>query len=137
MSPGQVGFRLDLTQPPVTDGPSAPQEALRELYGLLGYQMVETAAFAGSNPGKPVSPRSEGETVWRMSRVLPAVNFAKSHPLPPVSGLPAPADDPYAGISTGGGQTAISTARAAVWFRDVYGNSSDVDPAARQAGVRP
>lgn len=137
VSPGQVGFRLDLTQPPVTDGPSAPQEALRELYGLLGYQMIETVAFAGSNPGKPVAPRSEGETVWRMSRVLPAVNFAKSHPLPPVSGLPAPTDDPYAGISTGGGQTAISTARAAVWFRDVYGNSSDVDPAARQAGVRP
>lgn len=137
VSPGQVGFRLDLTQPPMTAAPSGSQDRLREIYGLLGYQLVETTAFTASNQGKPVAPVEQGETSWRLSRVLPAGDFAKNHPLPPVAGLPDPARDPYAGISTGAGQDAISVARAAVWFRDIYGNSSAVSPAARAAGVAP
>jgi hypothetical protein len=135
VSPGQVGFTLNLSEPPMT-GVTGPEEALRELYGLVGYQMAETAAFAASNEGKPVAPTStDGETTWRLSRVLPAGNFAKSHPLPVVAGLPAPADDPYAGISSPG-QSAISTARVAVWFHDVYGNSSAAPAAPEKARRR-
>lgn len=137
VSPGQVGFRMDLTQPAPAAAPAGEQDRLRSLYGLLGYQLVETAAFAASNQGKPVAPVSEDETRWRLSRILPAGDFARTHPLPSVAGLPDPAHDPYAGISTGAGQASISVARAAVWFRDVYGNSSAVSAAARQAGAQP
>lgn len=125
--PGEVGFELQLTATTEGDDPATAQDRLRDLYSLLGYQLLDTLAFEGSGQGKPIGPLVQpgsDETVWRLSQVIPTRNFAKAHPLPAVPGLPDPASDPYAGVSPGGADPAMAQTTVEVWFRDVFGNSS-------------
>lgn len=125
--PGEVGFELYLTAETGDAGQTTPQDRLRDLYSLLGYQLLETEAFVGSGQGKPIGPLVEpgsDETVWRLSQIVPTRNFASTNPLPAVEGLPDPASDPYAGVSPGGEDPVMVHTTVAVWFRDVFGNSS-------------
>lgn len=130
VSPGEAGFELTLDMPAVPDGEETKQTMLQQLYGLVGYQLVDGAAFAGSNQGKPIGPQTgetppaPEETLWRLSQLIPVRRFAKSNPLPAVTGLPDPGTDPYAGISPGGPDPSMAHATVALWFRDVFGNSS-------------
>jgi hypothetical protein len=131
---GKVGFAIDLTVPASSGAPPA-QEALQSLYSLVGYRLVETAAFDGSGEGQPLGPevhRNEDgtpdESRWSLIRVIPITNFARALALPAVTGFPAPGDDPYAGI-TGASTVSTSTWVQAstvvqLWFHDMLGNTS-------------
>lgn len=125
--PGEVGFDLKLTATVEGDDPATPQDRLRDLYSLLGYQLLDTPAFEASGQGKPIGPLvkpGSDETIWHLSQIIPTRNFAKAHPLPAVDGLPDPAADPYAGVSSGGSDPVMARTTVEVWFRDVFGNSS-------------
>lgn len=132
VSPGEAGFELTLDMPAVPDGEETKQTMLQQLYGLVGYQLVDGTAFAGSNQGKPIGPQTgetppaPEETLWRLSQLIPVRRFAKSNPLPAVTGLPDPGNDPYAGISPRGPDPSMAHATVALWFRDVFGNSSAI-----------
>lgn len=139
VDPGNVAFFTSLENPPPNTDPINKQIAVRQLYGMLGYQLLPTTVFAGSTPSMPVGPQvpeSSDEETWDLFQVIPIWRYALAHPLPNVDGLPAPDLDPYAGItgaSSGGTWTMASTS-VSLSFRDVYGNNSQLSGDASTGG---
>jgi hypothetical protein len=132
VAPGEVGFEFTLNAAPTKD-PETPETRLSDLYNLAGYQLIETTTFEGSNQGASIGPRTpdnaEGtgagnDDEWHIQQVVPIRNFAKTESLPAVPGLPLPGNDPYAGISSGTSPATRPTTQVALWFHDVYGNTT-------------
>ncbi|HEX2078549.1 MAG TPA: LysM peptidoglycan-binding domain-containing protein, partial [Longimicrobium sp.] len=145
LAPGNAAFSLALRKPPA-DAAGDAQEALRRLYGLVGYRLAETPAFTGSHEAMPVGPQvpssarpqAGDEQTWSLFQVVPVHRFARSYPLPAVAGLPAPEADPYAGISTAAGSDpAMASARVLLTFREVMGNTSAAEGTAAEGGPLP
>ncbi|HEY0752995.1 MAG TPA: LysM peptidoglycan-binding domain-containing protein [Ktedonobacteraceae bacterium] len=122
--PGNAGIALSRTNP--QNAGSVDAEALtRQLYSLLDYTVVANDYFTASNQSIPLGPSQihpgnqlaaqVQESDWYYSQVFPLAPFASSA-LPPCIALPAPANDPYAGIE------ANSLAQIKLAFHDVYGN---------------
>ena len=129
VDPGNVAFFTSLENPPPNTDPIDKQIAIRELYGMIAYQLLQTTAFADSTPGMPVGPQVPGtsdEETWDLFQVIPIWRYALAHPLPEVDGLPSPDLDPYAGITgaSGGGAWTLAKTSVSLSFRDVYGNNS-------------
>ncbi|HEV7405659.1 MAG TPA: fibronectin type III domain-containing protein, partial [Chthoniobacteraceae bacterium] len=127
VAPGNVAFALQLTPPPVNPQPIDKQISARQLYSLLGYQLVGDTLFDGSNDGMPVGPqKAGGQPAWDVFQVVPISRYAQTHGLPNVTGLPAPQDDPYAGINAASspGNFVMPTVSVALRFQDVFGNTS-------------
>ena len=136
VTPGNVGFALDLVKTPT--GPQADaQDQLRARYNLVGYQLTATTAFGASEPAMPVGPQTKrpesgaldapsDENVWHLAQVLPVHRYALARTLPAIPGLPPPADDPYAGINGAGTplDPVLATTGVRLWFQDVLGNVS-------------
>jgi len=129
VDPGNVAFFTALDNPPPQTDPPDKQIAVRQLYGMLSYQILATTAFVESTPSMPVGPQvpeSEDEEKWDLYQVLPIWRYAQAHPLPHVDGLPSPDLDPYAGITgaSSGGTWTLANTSVSLSFRDVYGNNS-------------
>ncbi|MDK1344475.1 LysM peptidoglycan-binding domain-containing protein [Streptomyces sp. 378] len=139
--PGRIGFTARLAKP--DDEDTTPQEQLRRLYGLLGYQLLDETGLPLSGEGRPLSPRpadgsdalglpvtadEDAEAEWEFSRAVDISRFAASR-VPQVPGMPPADGDPYAG------DAADATATISVWFGDVFGNRSG-DPCEVPVPVR-
>ncbi|MFZ0748602.1 MAG: hypothetical protein WAM70_04510, partial [Pyrinomonadaceae bacterium] len=139
VDPGNVAFFTSLENPPPNTDPIDKQIAIRQLYGMLAYQLLLTTAFGESTPGMPVGPQVPGtsdEETWDLFQVVPIWRYALTHPLPNVGGLPAPDLDPYAGITaaSSGGTWTLASTRVSLSFRDIYGNNSKLTGDAESGG---
>lgn len=134
VAPGNIAFRTTLQKPPKNTWPTIDKQiAIRQRYSLLAYQLTATPAFAGSTRSMPVGPkppRDAGgnlvQSKWDLFQVLPIWRYALAHPLPEVAGLPSPALDPYAGISSVivNDKPVMAKTSVSLWFQDVLGNAS-------------
>ncbi|HKR11614.1 MAG TPA: LysM peptidoglycan-binding domain-containing protein [Pyrinomonadaceae bacterium] len=139
VDPGNVAFFTSLENPPAENDSNDKQIAIRDLYGMIAYQLLQTTAFAASNPGMPVGPQVPGtsdEETWDLFQVIPIWRYALAHPLPEVDGLPLPELDPYAGITgaSSGGTWTLAKTSVNLSFRDVYGNNSRLTGDASSGG---
>ena len=139
VDPGNVAFFTSLENPPQNTDPIDKQIAVRQLYGTLSYQLVQTTAFEESTPSMPVGPQvpeTSDEETWDLFQVIPIWRYAGAYPLPDVAGLPAPALDPYVGITaaSSGGTWTLANTRVSLSFRDVYGNNSQLTGDAASGG---
>lgn len=142
VEPGNIAFGMQLTRTPKNTTPINKQIALKQAYSLLGYVLQGSTSFAASNPALPIGPnvakdgwgasQVTNENVWDLSQVIPISRFALTNYSPLVTGLPAPVNDPYAGISETGG--VLGNATVSLTFRDVLGNSSDESGTALAGG---
>src|SRR5262249_4081698 len=129
VDPGNVAFFTSLDNPPPQTHPVNKQIAIRQLYGMLSYQLVQTTAFGDSKPSMPVGPQlpeTLDEEKWDLFQVIPIWRYARAFPLPDVAGLPSPNLDPYAGITaaSSGDTWVLANTTVSLTFRDVYGNNS-------------
>lgn len=131
VDPGNVAFFASLKNPPPQTDPIDKQIAIRQLYGMIAYELGQTIAFGASKPSMPVGPQvpstdEPDENTWDLFQVVPIWRYALSYPLPTVNGLPAPGLDPYAGITaaSSGNTWTMADTRINLSFRDVYGNNS-------------
>lgn len=139
VDPGNVAFFTSLDNPPPQTDPPDKQIAVRQLYGMISYQLLPTSAFVESTPSMPVGPQvpeTEDEEKWDLNQVVPIWRYALAHPLPHVDGLPSPDLDPYAGITgaSSGGTWTLANTRVSLSFRDVYGNNSKLSGDAASGG---
>lgn len=139
VDPGNVAFFTSLENPPQQTNPIDKQIAVRQLYGMLTYQLVATTAFGGSDPSMPVGPQvpeSSNEEKWDLFQVIPISRYAGAYPLPNVAGLPLPRLDPYAGITgaSSSGAWTLANTTVSLSFRDVYGNNSQLTGDAASGG---
>ncbi|MCX8477835.1 MAG: LysM domain-containing protein [Sphingomonas sp.] len=128
LPPGRSGFALTRTNPEPAEAPAAPpvnpandpQQALGQLYHMLGFEIVAGGGFDDSGEGLPATPADQDgdtdDTLWRYRQVLAVYPFAQTQPVAMPAALPAASDDPYAGIAAG---AALSLQLA---FQDVLGN---------------
>lgn len=123
--PGETGFTLELNKPGDTDADKVA--ALRALYSLVSFQLLDSIAFKAAPETLPAGPTAKpADDLWHLGQVIPVARLAKRHGLPAVTGLPLPADDPYAGVNDAGTPTApvMASTTVALRFRDVLGNAS-------------
>lgn len=138
VDPGNVAFFTSLENPP--ENVSNDKEiAIRDLYGMIAYQLLQTTAFAASTPGMPVGPQvpdTSDEETWDLFQIVPIWRYALAHALPAVDGLPSPDLDPYAGITgaSSGGTWTLASTSVSLSFRDVYGNNSSLTGDASSGG---
>lgn len=130
VDPGNVAFFTSLENPPQNTDPIDKSIAIRQLYGMLAYELTPTTAFGASTPGMPAGPQVEDddEEHWDVYQVIPIHRYALAYPLPAVTGLPAPDLDPYAGITgaSSGGTWTMANTTVSLSFRDIYGNNSQL-----------
>ena len=131
VDPGNVAFFTSLKNPPPQTDPIDKQIAIRQLYGMIAYELAKTIAFGASSSSMPVGPQvpstdNPDEETWDLFQVIPIWRYALSYPLPEVDGLPSPALDPYAGITgaSSGNTWTMANTNVSLSFRDVYGNNS-------------
>lgn len=142
VAPGLAGFYLARVNPDPSGatGSMSPDDQTRNLYNLTGYQIAANDYFGESNQGLPAGPSETpaqgvsgptGPGVWWYQQVLPVYKFGKVNDAPASPALPAPAANPYAGITgASGGPGPLSELDISLAFYDVYGNltSSTVEP---------
>lgn len=122
LPPGRSGFTLTRTNPDPTESATGddPQQALNQLYHMLGFEIAAGGGFDDSGEGLPATPADQGDdtddTLWRYHQVLAVYPFAQTQPIAMPAALPAASNDPYAGIAAG---AALSLQLA---FQDVLGN---------------
>lgn len=123
LPPGRSGFALTRTNPDPTESATAaddPQQALNQLYHMLGFEIAAGGGFDDSGEGLPATPADQGndtdDTLWRYRQVLAVYPFAQTQPVAMPTALPAASDDPYAGIAAG------ATLSLQLAFQDVLGN---------------
>ena len=130
VDPGNIAFFTSLKNPPPNTDPPDKQIAIRQLYGMIAYQLSPTIAFEASNASMPIGPQvpnmEPDEETWDIFQVVPIWRYARSYPLPEVNGLPAPNLDPYAGITaaSSGNTWTMAKTNISLSFRDVFGNNS-------------
>jgi len=132
VDPGNVAFFTSLENPPKQTDPIDKQIAIRQLYGMVAYELAQTVAFGTSNPSMPVGPQLPStvphEATWDLFQVVPIWRYARAYPLPVVTGLPSPGLDPYAGITaaSSGNNWIMANTNISLTFRDVFGNNSQL-----------
>lgn len=138
---GSVGFEVTRSNPDPDDRPVgelSTDQQLNLMFNLLGYDLQGNTFFQpkamtlpnGSPAGNaaegfpigPVEPANVDATTanntWAYQKIVPYYPFARAayNHFPTVANLPAPADNPYAGIASG------SSIAFDVKYQDVYGN---------------
>jgi hypothetical protein len=146
VTPGNVGFGMQLRRPNGANAPFDPVLAGRRLYSFAGYALAATAEFGNPSAlptGLPVGPQLppeaggvRDEKIWDLRQVVPIHDFALSHDLPDVDGLPGPLADPYAGLPEApAGQ--LATASVTLTLNDLFGNSTLTTGSACTGGPLP
>jgi LysM repeat protein len=140
VDPGVIAFATALNNPDLTP-PSAAQVA-SELFSLIAYDVAETAIFNASYQALPVGPEESAQAnlpvefrrrtavgnpadapYWLFHQGLRIAGRAKVFFAPDTEGLPAPDQDPYAGIGDN------TVANLDFQYRDVFGNQTLPDSA--------
>ncbi len=135
VDPGVIAFSTALNNPDLAQ-PSAARTA-SELFSLIAYGVAETAAFKASYQALPVGPEESAQKqlnvemverkridapadapYWLFHQGLRIAGQARILLAPNTSGLPPPAQDPYAGIG------ADAVANLNFQYRDIFGNQT-------------
>ena len=151
---GSVGFNLTLQAPPEDAENSAELQA-RRLFSLLGAHIPasDDSPFTMPASGMPAPPTpveadappawkrerlirrgllrdkreaEDADPYWLYEQILPLYRFATPSPLPRVTGLPAPDNDPYRGF---GRAISLPSAEVELNFQDILGNQTGANPA--------
>lgn len=138
--PGVVGFRLSRVNPDFgATATPAPEQRTRSLFNLVGYRIAGNDFFRPSPEGLPAGPRPEDGSavrgrdalragaarrpdVWDYEQLVPVARFGLANSAVACTALPAPAENPYAGIVGATGPASVGHASLALEFQDVYGN---------------
>ena len=124
LRPGNTGFFVTRDEPvqPAGNGrvPGSAQSEVNTLFNLLGFRITPNTWFAASGEGLPAGPTDDTANVWTYRQTFSGASFALPGPLqqivPSCAALPAPADNPYAGIAAG------SPLALTLAFRELDGN---------------
>lgn len=127
-APGNAGFAASMTNPvPAPPNPPTPEQLTQELFSFFGYAVQTAGNFTASNSALPTGPSRPEDTndpaVWSYTQVFAIAPLATQHDAPLSPALPAPANDPYAGIAPD------SEVTIAFNFVDVFGNETAPTPA--------